>query len=180
MKLKLSYCLLLIAFLAIVALPKLNAQPGGQRLSPKITATGKIGGYKFHEGVIHSHARLTYNQVYAMVEQGDVKLQKTYKNLLPHVQELFSVYRVLHASRLKRGAIDFDLPETRIVFGKGRKIERIVPLQRNDAHRLIEECMLCANISAAKFLEKNGVNHFWYYFLYLRLVITTIPILNHP
>ncbi len=121
----------------------------------EITATGKIGGYKFHEGVIHSHARLTYNQVYAMAEQGDAELQKTYKKLLPHIQELFSVYRVLHTARLKRGAIDFDLPETKIIFGTDRKIERIVALMRNDAHRLIEECMLCANICAARFLSKN-------------------------
>lgn len=121
----------------------------------EITATGKIDGYQFHEGVIHSQARLTYNQVYAMAEQGDVELQKTYKNLLPHLQELFSIYRVLHAARLKRGAIDFDLPETKIIFGSDRKIERIVALVRNDAHKLIEECMLCANICAARFLAKN-------------------------
>lgn len=121
----------------------------------EITATGKIAGYQFHESVIHSHARLTYNQVYAMVEQNDAELQKTYKKLLPHLQELFSVYRILHAARLKRGAIDFDLPETKIIFGSDRKIERIVALMRNDAHRLIEECMLCANICAARFLTKN-------------------------
>jgi ribonuclease R len=121
----------------------------------EITATGKIDGYKFHEGVIHSHARLTYNQVYAMVEQSDAALQKKYKKLLPALEELFSVYRTLHAARLKRGAIDFDLPETKIIFGPDRKIERIVALLRNDAHRLIEECMLCANICAARFLSKN-------------------------
>ncbi len=120
-----------------------------------ISATGKIEDYQFHEGVIHSHARLTYNQVYAMVEQGDAALQKTYKKLLPHLQELFSVYRILQAARLKRGAIDFDLPETKIIFGPDRKIERIVALTRNDAHRLIEECMLCANICAARFLSKH-------------------------
>ncbi len=121
----------------------------------EITANGKIGKYRFHEGVIHSQARLTYNQVYAMVEQQDASLQKKYKKLLAPLQELFSVYRILHAARLKRGAIDFDLPETKIIFGPDRKIERIVALVRNDAHRLIEECMLCANICAARFLEKN-------------------------
>ncbi len=121
----------------------------------EISAQGKLEGYQFHEGVIHSQARLTYNQVYAMIEQGDAKLQKTFKKLVPHLQELFSVYRKLHAARLKRGAIDFDLPETKIIFGPDRKIDRIIALIRNDAHRLIEECMLCANICAARFLSKN-------------------------
>ena len=121
----------------------------------EITATGKISSYQFHEAVIYSHARLTYNQVYAMVEQKDVALQKTYQKLLAPLQELFAVYRVLHTARLKRGAIDFDLPETKIIFGSDRKIERIVALMRNDAHRLIEECMLCANICAARFLSEH-------------------------
>jgi ribonuclease R len=120
-----------------------------------ISATGKITSYKFHETVIKSHARLTYNDVYAAVEQNDKALQEKYHVLLPHLKDLFELYRILHKARVKRGAIDFDLPETKIIFGAGRKIERIVPLIRNDAHRVIEECMLCANICAAKFLLKN-------------------------
>lgn len=120
-----------------------------------ISATGKITRYAFYEAVIKSHARLTYNQVYAMVEQNDVALQKKYEQLFPHIQELFALYRVLHKARTKRGSIDFDLPETKIIFGTGRKIEKIIPLQRNDAHRLIEECMLCANICAARFLLRE-------------------------
>lgn len=120
-----------------------------------ITPTGKISRYRFCEAVIRSHARLTYNEVYAMAVKGDLELQKRYQTLLPHIHELFNVYRVLQTLRKKRGAIDFDLPETKIIFGPGRKIERIVALERNDAHRLIEECMLCANICAARFLLKN-------------------------
>ncbi len=120
-----------------------------------ISATGKITSYKFHEAVFRSQARLTYNQVNAMVVEDDKKLQKQFEKVFPHVQALFALYYVLHASRKKRGSIDFDLPETRIVFGENRKIEKIVALQRNDAHRLIEECMLCANICAARFLLKN-------------------------
>lgn len=120
-----------------------------------ISPAGKITRYSFYEAVIKSHARLTYNKVYAMVEQNDVALQKEYEKLLPHIQELFALYHMLHKARTKRGSIDFDLPETKIIFGKGRKIEKIIPLQRNDAHRLIEECMLCANICAARFLLKN-------------------------
>jgi len=122
-----------------------------------ITATGKIARYRFHEAVIKSHARLTYNDVYAMVEQNDKALQEKYQVLLPHLKELFVIYRVLNKARKKRGAIDFDLPEPKIIFGPDRKIERIIALERNDAHRMIEECMLCANICAARFLIKNEI-----------------------
>jgi ribonuclease R len=120
-----------------------------------ITPKGKISRYHFHEAVICSAARLTYQKVYDMVEKNDLSLQQEYSSLFPHIQNLFGLYRVLHALRTARGAIDFDLPETRIIFGEDRKIERIVPLQRNDAHKLIEEFMLCANICAALFLLKN-------------------------
>jgi ribonuclease R len=120
-----------------------------------ITQDGKISRYRFCEAVIKSKARLTYTKVYEMIEKGDKTLQQTYAHLLKPLNDLYDVYRILHASRLKRGAIDFDLPETKIIFGEGRKIERIVALERNSAHRLIEECMLCANICAARFLLKN-------------------------
>jgi ribonuclease R len=120
-----------------------------------ISASGKITDYRFHEATIQSHARLTYNNVYAMIEKNDKSLQNQYQPLLPHLQELFILYHVLYKARHKRGSIDFDLPETKIIFGPGRKIERIEPLQRNDAHKLIEECMLCANISAAHYLLEN-------------------------
>ncbi len=121
----------------------------------KISATGKITNYRFKEAVINSHARLTYNEVYATIAQNDQALRKKHELLVPHLQALFEVFRTLQALRQKRGAIDFDLPETKIIFGEGRKIERIVALVRNDAHKLIEECMLCANICAARFLLKN-------------------------
>lgn len=122
-----------------------------------ISATGKITRFQFHEGVIKSHARLTYNEVFAMVDKDDKVLKERHESLLPHLQVLFTVFHILKKAREKRGAIDFDLPETKVIFGPGRKIERIIPSERNDAHRMIEECMLCANISAAKFLIKNEV-----------------------
>jgi len=121
-----------------------------------ITAAGKISNHQFYEAVIRSHARLTYNQVYAMVEKGDTELGQQFHTLLPHLNNLFALYHVLRKARDQRGTIDFDLPETKIIFGEGRKIEKIIPSERNDAHRLIEECMLCANISTAHFLQKNG------------------------
>jgi ribonuclease R len=122
-----------------------------------LSASGKVTDYKFHEAVIHSHARLTYNQVHAMVQKDDTNLQAQFKPVLPHLQNLFQVYFMLKKAREARGSIDFDMPETKIVFGADRKIEKIVPLQRNDAHKLIEECMLCANICAANYLlEKEA------------------------
>ncbi len=118
----------------------------------QISSTGQIAESTFHEAVFRSYARLTYNKVYACVGKRDVNARQQHTALLPQLDELFTLYQVLAAARKKRGSIDFDLPETRIVFGRDRKIERIVQVVRNDAHRLIEECMLAANISAAHLL----------------------------
>jgi len=116
---------------------------------------GALKSYRFHEGVMRSHARLTYGEVAAMLVDGDVALRERHADLLPHLERLHAAFQALHAARVRRGAIDFDSTETRIEFGPGRKIERIVPVQRTDAHRLVEECMIAANVSAAKFLKKN-------------------------
>jgi ribonuclease R len=118
---------------------------------------GNIKHYEFYNGVMRSHARLTYSQVAAMLVDKNWELRHQHAQLLPHLQELYDLYHVLHKVRIQRGAVDFELPETQIIFDENRKIERIVPLQRNDAHRLIEECMLVANVCAAEYLKKNKV-----------------------
>lgn len=120
-----------------------------------ITPAGKLRSYRFFEGVMRSHARLTYGKVAAMLVDGDAKLCREYGALLPHLNELYDLYQAMRKARSKRGAIEFDRAETRIVFGEGRKIEQIVPTVRNDAHRLIEEFMIAANVSAAKYFEEN-------------------------
>lgn len=123
-----------------------------------ISSKGKLSGYKFFEGVMHSHARLTYNKVGAILDKGhaDSKaLRKEYKKVVPDLEQLHRLYKALRKARSIRGAIDFETTETRIVFGEDRKIENIVPVLRNDAHKLIEECMLAANVAAAKFLERH-------------------------
>ena len=123
-----------------------------------ISAKGNLTGYKFYEGVIHSHARLTYTKVGAMLDPEHGKheeLCQRYADLLPHIMHLHDLYHALKAQRKVRGAIEFETTETRIVFGPDRKIADIVPVHRNDAHKLIEECMLCANVATAKFLEKH-------------------------
>ncbi|MCG8429194.1 MAG: ribonuclease R [Chromatiales bacterium] len=120
-----------------------------------IDHAGKITRSRFFEGVMRSHARLTYDKVAAMLLDGDPKLCERYAELLPHLHELYALYQVLHRSRSVRGAIDFDTTETRIIFNDQQKVDTIVPLVRNDAHRLIEECMLAANVAAARFLLRK-------------------------
>lgn len=120
-----------------------------------IDAKGKIEAFRFFPAVMHSHARLTYTKVAAILVDNDPQPRREYAELLPHLESLYALYKILHKARGKRGAIDFELPETRIVYNTERKIERIVPSIRNDAHRLIEECMLAANVCAAEFLTKH-------------------------
>ncbi|WP_040852068.1 ribonuclease R [Thiorhodospira sibirica] len=119
-----------------------------------ITSRGNVKSYQFHEAVIRSHARLTYTEVAEALMDQEPKTCQRLEALLPHLQALYGLYQVLRAAREKRGAIDFESTETRIVFGENRKIERIVPYERNDAHKIIEECMIIANVCAARFLRR--------------------------
>jgi ribonuclease R len=116
---------------------------------------GKVTRSRFMEAVMRSHARLTYDQVAAMLVERDDKLRVSFAPLLDTLEELYSLYKAFRKLRDRRGAIDFETTETRIVFGADRKIERIVPVQRNDAHKIIEECMIAANVCAARFLARH-------------------------
>ncbi|WP_064606444.1 ribonuclease R [Photobacterium sp. J15] len=118
-----------------------------------ISESGKLSGYKHYEAVMNSHARLTYTKVSKMLE-GDEELRERYKPLVPHLEELYGMYKVLKAERELRGAIEFETVETQFIFNADRKIDRIVPAERNDAHKIIEECMILANIASARFVEK--------------------------
>jgi ribonuclease R len=123
-----------------------------------LTDGGKMTKYSFFEGVIHSQARLTYTIVGRMIEARDEKdnaERAAYGTLTKYLDNLHDLYKILRETRDVRGAIDFETVETRIVFGSDRKIDAIVPVVRNDAHKLIEECMLCANVAAAQFLEHH-------------------------
>ena len=122
-----------------------------------ISAQGEVTKYRFSEGLMRSHARLTYDQVAAMVLDGDSELCTQYAEFLPDLHELYQLYKTLATKRSQRGAIDFETEETRIVFGEDKKIEKLEYIIRNDAHRVIEECMLAANVSAADFLLKNKI-----------------------
>src|SRR5699024_1654224 len=123
--------------------------------------SGKMIGYQFYEAIINSHARLTYDVVSAMLERPRSAEGKQYLTeyaaVAPHVKDLYAVYKALQKQRHNRGAIDFETRETQIVFGEDRKIAEILPTERNDAHKLIEECMLCANVAMANFLEDHDL-----------------------
>ena len=120
----------------------------------EVTAGGVVRAYEFYPGVIHSHARLTYTRVAAVIEGREAE-PAVPETLIPHIETLYAVFKSLFGARQKRGAIDFESLETQMIFDERGKIERIVRVQRNDAHRLIEECMLAANVSASDYLEKN-------------------------
>lgn len=116
---------------------------------------GTVYRSRFFEGVMRSHARLTYTQVAKMLIDGEAGLKNRFSPLLPHLEALYDLYKMVREHREARGAMDFDTQETRIIFGEQRKIECIVPVVRNDAHRLIEEFMIAANIAAARFLNRH-------------------------
>ena len=118
---------------------------------------GKIIRSKFFEGLMRSHARLTYNKVNDMLTDKHSPLRDEYSHVIDNVDDLNRLYKVLAKARSKRGSIDFDTQETRIMFDTNQRIENIVPTERNDAHKLIEECMIAANVTAAKFLLKHKV-----------------------
>jgi ribonuclease R len=120
-----------------------------------IAADGTMKDYKFYPGVILSHARLTYTTVAQILENPEGEAAQRQPELVPHLQNLNRVFKLLLDARQERGAIDFETIETQIVFDDKGKIERIVPVRRNDAHRLIEECMLAANVATSDFLLKK-------------------------
>lgn len=121
----------------------------------QIDRDGELQDYVFFDAVICSHARLTYTAVAATLAGEDAGIKR---KLVPKLRDLHALYELLRDARESRGAIDFETTETRVVFGADRKIEEVIPVERNDAHKLIEECMLCANVATARFLEKHKLD----------------------
>ena len=119
-----------------------------------ISAKGKMTDYQFYEAVMNSHARLTYNKVAKILEK-DTALCERYASLVPHLQDLHEMYQALVKARQQRGAIEFETIESKFIFNALGRIERIEPVVRNDAHKIIEECMILANIASANFMEKH-------------------------
>lgn len=154
-----------------------SLNPGVDRLAMvcemNISQSGAISRYRFYEAVFSSHARLTYDTVGKIIaaeedEEGSAKdqaeksaerqaLREEYRELVPSLENLHTLYQLLRDSRSERGAIEFETTETAILFNEDRKIESIVPRSRNDAHKIIEECMLAANVATARFLDKHDL-----------------------
>lgn len=136
-----------------------SLNPGVERLcmvcDMLITATGDIRAYQFYPAVMFSHARLTYTEVAAVLAntRGPEAVQRA--SLLPNLLDLQDVYRALLQARQGRGAVDFETTETQILCDESGRIEKIVARTRNEAHRIIEEAMLAANVCSAEFIAAN-------------------------
>ena len=121
----------------------------------RISAEGKVTRSSFHEAVMRSKARLTYAQVNQLLS-GD-RDNDVPKKLRPAIRHLHDLYRAFAKARGRRGALELDIPQTRFELDKNGEIARIASVPRNDAHRLIEECMIAANVEAAKFLRRHRI-----------------------
>ncbi len=122
-----------------------------------VDAEGEVKRSKFYPAVILSAARLTYTQVAAILLAGDEALRKRHAGLVPHLEHLHQLYGVLRVARERRGALDFDAPEVKMRLTPEGSVAGVDVHVRNDAHRLIEECMIAANIEAARFLARKKV-----------------------
>ena len=120
-----------------------------------VTSLGRVDRSRFFEGVIRSRARLTYTEVSGVLERGEAGTRERLGAAAPMLDTLRDAYEALHRARGERGAIDFDMAETRVVLGPQGRVVRLEPVVRNVAHRIIEECMVAANVAAAKFLERH-------------------------
>lgn len=123
----------------------------------RVSPEGKISRTRFFEGLMRSHARLTYTEVAAYLAKPDDERYVLAASVGPQLQSLHALFKALHAARLQRGALDFDAPELKVRFDEQGRIAAFVEQSRNDAHRLIEECMIAANVEAAKFLKKHKI-----------------------
>ena len=119
-----------------------------------IDLDGQITAYQFYPAVMHSAARLTYTQVWQYLSENSGVLTEQHKSVAPHIKNLYALYKLLLKAREERGAMEFETTETYIVSDENGKIKEILPRTRNDAHRLIEECMLAANVCAAEFIQQ--------------------------
>ncbi|MBK5931275.1 ribonuclease R [Halochromatium salexigens] len=120
-----------------------------------VSREGKVTRTRFFEAVMRSHARLTYEQVATLLDDSDGALSEHYAEVLPHLHELYAMYQALLEARAARGAIDFETVETKFVIDDAGRIASIEPTVRNDAHRIIEECMLAANVAAARLFQRK-------------------------
>ena len=123
----------------------------------RIDAQGETTRSRFFPAVMRSAARLTYNQVWQAVGQRRADALEKVAAVLPHLENLYGLYKILARRRAERGALDFEGQEVKFQFDEQGQIDAVKLYERNDAHRLIEECMIAANVAAAKFLKRSRV-----------------------
>ncbi len=123
----------------------------------QIDHAGQLKRSRFFEGVMNSSARLTYEAVDAIHNDRDPSLKREYQHVLPQIEHLYGVFHALREDRVKRGAIDFNTTESVIEFDQEGQVADVHPAERNDAHRLIEECMVRANVATARFLRRHKI-----------------------
>lgn len=121
----------------------------------EISALGKIEKYKFYPAVMRSHARLTYTEAWHMIEKGEA-LNKEHQAQVQDVKELYNLYKAFIKDRTRRGGISVESQEMHFIFDENLEIQGVEPVVRNDAHKLIEECMIAANVAAACFVAEHG------------------------
>lgn len=136
-----------------------SLNPGVERLcmvcDMLVNAKGEVHAYQFYPAVMFSHARFTYTEVAAILQNTRGPEAGQRKGLVPYLLNLHDVYRALLTARGERGAVDFETTETQIVCDESGRIEKIIPRTRNDAHKLIEEAMLAANVCSADFISEG-------------------------
>ena len=120
-----------------------------------VSSEGEVAAYQFYPAVMHSHARFTYTEVAAILANTRGPEAARRKERVGDLLNLHDVYRALLAARAKRGAVDFETTETQIICDDSGRIEKIVPRVRTEAHRLIEEAMLAANVCSADFIGQS-------------------------
>jgi ribonuclease R len=123
----------------------------------EVDKKGQVRRYEMHDGVINSDARMTYTAVNAILTDRDGETIERHRDLVPMFDQMHELFEILHARRRRRGAIDFDLPETEVVLSEFGEIEAILPSERNIAHRIIEEFMLLANETVAAHLDERAM-----------------------
>ena len=123
----------------------------------RVTARGALRGWRVYPAVMRSAARLTYDSAYALLFKRDAAARTPLGPLVDKLEPLVEVYHALLRARARRGALDFDAPEAKFVFSKEEQVRAIEFHSRNDAHKLIEECMVLANVAVAKELHRLRV-----------------------
>jgi len=123
----------------------------------QVDRDGEVTRSKFHAAVMRSHARLTYTRVWQALGEKDAAARAELADVLPHLEHLHQLYRILAKARQRRGAIDFDSREVKFRLDKAGAVVQLAAEARNDAHKLIEECMIAANVEAAKFLDQRKI-----------------------